>query len=102
MNSCFKNISFLCLVFQFNYVYSDRFGDPGEVIAIEATSSDAENNLTIIIDDSLYKLIPLPFDKQNSFIETSGQRININQKDFGESRITVSYTHLTLPTKRIV
>ena len=89
MNSCFKYISFLCLVFQFNYVYSDRFGDPGEVIAIEATSSDAENNLTIIIDDSLYKLVPLPFDKQNSFIETSGQRININQKDFGESRIKI-------------
>ena len=89
MNSYIKYLSFFCLIFNFNYICSEQYGDPGEIIALKATSDDIESNLIIIIDGSLYKLIPLPFDKQNSSIEIDGQKININQKDFGESRISI-------------
>ena len=89
MNSYVKYLSFFCLIFNFIYICSEQYGDPGEIIALKATSDDIENNLITIIDGALYKLIPLPFDKQNSSIEIDGQKININQKDFGESRISI-------------
>ena len=89
MNSYLKYLSFFCLIFNFINICSEQYGDPGEIIALKATSDDIENNLITTIDGSLYKLIPLPFDKQNSSIEIDGQKININQKDFGESRISI-------------
>ena len=40
-------------------------GDPGEIIAIKVDNKNIPtNNLTVNIDDDIYELIPLPFDKQ--------------------------------------
>ena len=110
----------MCLISFF--INAERFGDPGEIIPLKASGDDIDKYLTVKINESLYKLIPLPFEKQNESIYVDDEKININQKDFGESRITiennsmvnlskkdsdraykaVSYTHLTLPTTVIV
>ena len=67
----------------------ERFGNPGEIIAIKASKEEIGEFLTVRINDSLYKLIPLPYDKQNDSIYVDEIKIKINQKDFGESRITI-------------
>ncbi len=77
----------MCLISLF--INAERFGDPGEIIAIKASSNDLDKYLTVEIGESLYKLIPLPFEKQNDSINVDGEKININRKDFGESRITI-------------
>ena len=89
MRNKIKNSSlcYLCLISFF--INAERFGDPGEIIAIKASSNDLDKYLTVEINESLYKLIPLPFEKQNDSIYVDGEKININQKDFGESRITI-------------
>ena len=87
MRNKLKNSSLcsMCLISLF--INAERFGDPGEIIAIKASSNDLDKYLTFEIGESLYKLIPLPFEKQNDSIYIDGEKININQKDFGESRI---------------
>ena len=89
MRNKLKNSSlcYICLISFF--INAERFGDPGEIIAIKASSNDLDKYLTVEINESLYKLIPLPFEKQNDSIYVDGEKININQKDFGESRITI-------------
>ena len=89
MRNKIKNSSlcYICLISFF--INAERFGDPGEIIAIKASSNDLDKYLTVEINESLYKLIPLPFEKQNDSIYVDGEKININQKDFGESRITI-------------
>ena len=80
-------LCYICLIsFSIN---AERFGDPGEIIAIKASSDDIDKYLTVEINESHYKLIPLPFEKQNESIYVDDEKININQKDFGESRITI-------------
>ena len=71
------------------FINAERFGDPGEIIAIKASKDDVYEYLTVKIDGSLYKLIPLPFEKQNDSIYIDEQIIYIKQKDFGESRINI-------------
>ena len=80
-------LCYICLISFF--INAERFGDPGEIIAIKASSDDIDKYLTVEINESLYKLIPLPFEKQNKSIYVNDEKININQKDFGESRITI-------------
>ena len=89
MRNKIKNSSlcYICLISFFTN--AERFGDPGEIIAIKASSNDLDKYLTVEINETLYKLIPLPFEKQNDSIYVDGEKININQKDFGESRITI-------------
>jgi murein DD-endopeptidase MepM/ murein hydrolase activator NlpD len=89
MRNKIKNSSlcYICLISFF--INAERFGDPGEIIAIKASSNDLDKYLTVEINETLYKLIPLPFEKQNDSIYVDGEKININQKDFGESRITI-------------
>ena len=89
MRNKIKNSSlcYICLISFF--INAERFGDPGEIIAIKASSNDLDKYLTVEIGESLYKLIPLPFEKQNDSINVDGKKININHKDFGESRITI-------------
>ena len=89
MRNKFKNFSLCYVCFISFFIYADKFGDPGEIIAIKASSNDLDKYLTVEIGESLYKLIPLPFEKQNDSIYVDGEKININQKDFGESRITI-------------
>ena len=88
-----KNNYISCFLFSFIFyslnIFADISGYPGEIIALKSSDSDKENNLTIQIEGSLYKLIPLPYEKQDSSIKIDGQSIFIKKKDFGESRITI-------------
>ena len=85
-------LCYICLIsFSIN---AERFGDPGEIIAMKASSDDIDKYLTVEINGTLYKLIPLPFEKQNDSIYVDDEKININQKDFGESRITIENNSL--------
>ena len=81
-------------------INAERFGDPGEIIAIKASSNELDKYLTVKINESLYKLIPLPFEKQNDSIYVDGEKININQKDFGESRITIENNSMVNLSKK--
>ena len=89
MRNKLKNSSLCCMCLISLFINAERFGDPGEIIAIKASSNDLDKYLTVEIGESLYKLIPLPFEKQNDSINVDGEKININRKDFGESRITI-------------
>ena len=89
MRNKLKNSSLFSMCLISLFINAERFGDPGEIIAIKASSNDLDKYLTVEIGESLYKLIPLPFEKQNDSINVDGEKININQKDFGESRITI-------------
>ena len=79
---------FLSIFYSLN-IFADISGNPGEIIALKASNSDKESNLTVRIEGSLYKLIPLPYEKQDSSINIDSQNIFIKKKDFGESRITI-------------
>jgi len=81
---------FLCTsIFYSLNIFGDISGSPGEIIALKASDSDKENNLIIQIEGSFYKLIPLPYEKQDSLISVDDQSIFIKKRDFGESRITI-------------
>mgnify|MGYP001300333185 CR=1 FL=1 len=73
-----KNNYLSCFLFSFIFyslnIFADISGYPGEIIALKSSDSDKENNLTIQIEGSLYKLIPLPYEKQDSSIKIDGQR----------------------------
>jgi len=94
MKNKLKNfgLCYICLI-SFSII-AEKFGDPGEIIAMKASSDDIDKYLTVKINESLYKLIPLPFEKQNDSIYVDDEKININQKDFGESRITIENNSL--------
>ena len=85
-------------------ILAELSGYPGEIYALKVENQEISSNLIIKIDGDSYKLIPLPFNKQGKTIKVNDRDILIKEKDFGESRITitntstVSYTHLTLPT----
>ena len=85
MNSCFKYISFLCLVFQFNYVYSDApefwsqfsttFSEPIDISNYAGGSiqirywfhsdSDAPQGEGLFLDD-----ITVTVDGENAYFES--------------------------------
>ena len=100
MRNKFKNFSVCYVCFISFFIYAYKFGDPGEIIAIKASSNDLDKYLTVEINESLYKLIPLPFEKQNDSIYVDGEKININQKDFGESRITIENNSMVNLSKK--
>ena len=89
MKNNIKNLCLVCIGLISFLINAERFGDPGEIIAIKASYADVDEYLTTEIDGSLYKLIPLPYEKQNDSIYIEEQKIFINPKDFGESRITI-------------
>jgi len=76
-------------------------GDPGEIIAIKVDNKNIPtNNLTVNIDDDIYELIPLPFDKQGgSILINNNESIYVNNKDFGESRIKIENTSMVSLSK---
>ena len=100
MRNKFKNFSLCYVCFISFFINADKFGDPGEIIAIKASGNDLDKYLTVEINESLYKLIPLPFEKQNDSIYVDGEKININQKDFGESRITIENNSMVNLSKK--
>ena len=69
-------------------------GDPGSIIAVEVNKNFKDKGFTIDFEGIKYKLIPLPFNKQGEYISHDDNKIFINKKDFGESRITIENTSL--------
>tara|TARA_B100001248_G_scaffold244154_1_gene212974 strand:- start:176 stop:979 length:804 start_codon:yes stop_codon:yes gene_type:complete len=100
MKTNIQNSSLLFLILISFYINSNNYGDPGEIFAIKVTDQNKSNNLILPIKNSLYKLIPLPFEKQNSIIEVDGYKININHKDFGESRIIIKNNSMVNLSKK--
>ena len=81
MKNKLKNFSlcYICLIsFSIN---AERFGDPGEIIPLKASGDDIDKYLTVKINESLYKLIPLPFEKQNESISKNRFEYDINVWD---------------------
>ena len=74
-------------------------GDPGEIFALRLDKEKFYDNMTIDIDGTKFVLLPLPFHKQGSYVEFNGIKIFVNKKDFGESRINVDSSMVTLNAK---
>jgi len=91
----------LSLTFLINNMNASISGDPGEIIAIKVDNKNIPtNNLTVNIDDDIYELIPLPFDKQGgSILINNNESIYVNNKDFGESRIKIENTSMVSLSK---
>tara|TARA_B100001250_G_C19780418_1_gene781611 strand:+ start:1084 stop:1869 length:786 start_codon:yes stop_codon:yes gene_type:complete len=68
---------------------ADLSGDPGEIYPVKI-NKNINSYLVIESKGIQYALIPLPFNKQGQSVKFNGQIININKKDFGESRITIT------------
>tara|TARA_Y200000002_G_scaffold382748_1_gene401090 strand:+ start:2383 stop:3165 length:783 start_codon:yes stop_codon:yes gene_type:complete len=70
-------------------------GDPGEVYAIKLNQDeDISSHLIIEKDGIRFAIVALPYDKQGQFIKFYDKNIFINNKDFGESRITIKNTSM--------
>ena len=80
------------LLVPFN-LFSEMYGDPGEIYPIKI-NKNVNSYLVVENKGVRYALIPLPFDKQGKSIKFNGKEININKKDFGESRITIANTSM--------
>ncbi len=88
-----KNLYFFIFLLISTNLFSDTYGDPGEIYPVKVNKN--VNSYLIIENENVrYALIPLPFDKQGQSIKFNEQVININEKDFGESRITITDTSL--------
>ena len=76
-------------------ILSDLSGDPGEIIAVKLNQNEVVNSHLIIEKEGvLYAMIALPFDKQGKSIKFNNRNILINEKNFGESRITIENTSM--------
>ena len=90
-----KKINTLNLIALFALVSLQTFandlleGQSGEIISIPASAQKQSDILTFKTSKGIRQLVSLPFVKQDLVLT----KHHIN---------TVSYTHLTLPTKRIV
>ena len=70
-------------------------GDPGEVYAIKLSQDeDVSSHLIIEKDGIRFAIVALPYNKQGEFIKFYDKNIFINNKDFGESRITIKNTSM--------
>ncbi len=76
------------LIFQIN-LFAQLQGNPGEVFPIKINPNIDDESFTIEINESIYKLIALPYSKQGEYLKVGKKSIFINEKDFGESRITI-------------
>ena len=81
MRNKLKNSSICCICLISFFINAERFGDPGEIIAIKASGNDLDKYLTVEINESLYKLIPLPFEKQNDSYIYFFSKLKSNLKD---------------------
>ena len=76
-------------------ILSDLSGDPGEIIAVKLNQNEVVNSHLIIEkEDVRYAMVALPFDKQGKSIKFNNRNILINEKSFGESRITIENTSM--------
>ena len=76
------------MIFQIN-LFAQLQGNPGEVFPIKINPNIDDESFTLEINESTYKLIALPYSKQGEYLKVGKKSIFINEKDFGESRITI-------------
>ena len=88
-----KCLHFFIILLASANLIAELSGDPGELYPLKL-NKNIDTYLVIENQGSSYALIPLPFDKQGQSIKFNGQVININKKDFGESRITITNTSM--------
>ena len=92
----FKLIACILLV-SFAYTSDSKLsGDPGEIFALRQDKEQFNDYMIIERDGIKFVLVPLPFNKQGSFVEINGIKIFVNEKNFGESRINVDSSMVTL------
>ena len=92
----FKLIACILLV---SFAYTSDFklsGDPGEIFALRLDKEKLNDYMIIDRDGIKFVLVPLPFNKQGSFVEINDIKIFVNEKNFGESRINVDSSMVTL------
>ena len=92
----FKLIACILLV---SFAYASDFklsGDPGEIFALRLDKEKFNDYMIIDRDGNKFVLVPLPFNKQGSFVEINGIKIFVNEKNFGESRINIDSSMVTL------
>ena len=95
----FKLIACILLV-SFAYTSDSKLsGDPGEIFALRQDKEQFNDYMIIDRDGNKFMLVPLPFNKQGSFVEINGVKIFVNEKNFGESRINVDSSMVTLSTE---
>ena len=75
-------------------ILAELSGYPGEIYALKVENQEISTNLTIKIHGDSYELIPLPFNKQGKTIKVNDRDILVKEKDFGESRITITNTSM--------
>ena len=82
---------FTILFFLSFNLLSEATGQPGELFAVKVELDNSDETIGLIkIDNNFYKLVPLAFSKQGEYVEFNNLRIFIQNKDFGESRITIT------------
>ena len=82
-----------------SFAYTSDFklsGDPGEIFALRLDKEEFNDYMIIDRDGNKFVLVPLPFNKQGSFVEINGIKIFVNEKNFGESRINLDSSMVTL------
>lgn len=74
---------------------SEIVADPGELVAIKTSDCAEIKNkefLFFSIQGIEYAIVPVPFTKNTTIINSYCIPIKVNKKDFGESRITIKDT----------
>ena len=88
-----KNKLLLCFLYTFTLLINAEYSAvPGELIAIKLKKS-TENIISneLVVENDLNKIIiiPIPYNNTNLSLNLYDIQINIQKKDFGESRITI-------------
>ena len=88
-----KNKLLLCFLYTFTLLINAEYSAiPGELIAIKLKKS-TENIISneLVVENDLNKIIiiPIPYNNTNLSLDLYDIQINIQKKDFGESRITI-------------
>ena len=88
-----KNKLLLCFLYTFTLLINAEYSAiPGELIAIKLKKS-TENIISneLVVEDDLNKIIiiPIPYNNTNLSLDLYDIQINVQKKDFGESRITI-------------
>ena len=98
----------LGFLFPFIIEGSERMsGTSGDILAINNYEPLSVNELILKHDQSEYLIIGLPYVSQTSIKKIGAKNIEIQYKDFGESRITIaglrfpSGPNAVISTKRI-
>ena len=88
----YKKIFVFCLCLSPFYLVGTFNVNPGEIFAIKVDDCPkikADSELILNFEGSNYAILPAPYSKNETIINKYCLPIKINQKNFGESRITI-------------